>query len=56
MEQSCKNIINYKGLSRFLAKSDNTIRSKRTPEKYKLAVTELENIIEYWMNKHKSTR
>lgn len=45
--------INYREISKILAGNPESIRSNRTPERYKEAIKELETMVEYWINKHK---
>lgn len=46
-------IINYRELSRLLTKKTTTIRANYIPEQYKDQIKELENLINYWLSKHK---
>ena len=47
-----KDLINWKKLSLFLSKNDNSIRKKNVPKKYKEKVKELESLIDYWIDKN----
>lgn len=47
-----KDLINWKKLSLFLSKNDNSIRKINVPKKYKEKVKELESLIDYWIDKN----
>lgn len=47
-----KDLINWKKLSLFLSKNDNSIRKTNVPKKYKEKVKELESLIDYWIDKN----
>lgn len=47
-----KDLINWKNVSLFLSKNDNSIRKKNVPKKYKEKINDLEGLVTYWINKN----
>lgn len=47
-----KELINWKKVSLFLSKNDNSIRKNNVPKKYKEKISELNGLISYWLNKN----
>lgn len=47
-----KDIMNWRGLSTHMTGKPQNIRKEKIPVKYKTAIIELEDLIEYWMKRN----